>query len=321
VPDKKKRVNYYPFGLKHKGYNNIISSNGNSTAQKYRYNGKEFNDELGLNLYDYGARMYDPSLGRWFVSDKLADDVMQVDKSPYAYSWNSPISLNDPDGNCPWCLGAVLGAATEYLVQAGTNLANGDSLGDALWNNVDGADVLIAAGEGALTGGASALKKIAITATAEVLKSSIDAFGSGDVDVIGTESSNKTISGVAKDAVIGTVVGESLGKVDLSGKLVNASSDAAVKSAKSNVKATSKNLTKSNNIRANGNGAQAARGSNASTPGDAFKKFNKAKNQQATTKALNSTVGKVNSNAVKTTVNSAQGVVVKKAIDEIKKQE
>jgi len=27
----------------------------------------------------------------------------QIDKSPYAYSWNNPTNLTDPDGNCPWC--------------------------------------------------------------------------------------------------------------------------------------------------------------------------------------------------------------------------
>ena len=47
APGEKKCMNYYPFGLKHKGYNNVTSANGNSTAQKYDYNGKEFQDELG----------------------------------------------------------------------------------------------------------------------------------------------------------------------------------------------------------------------------------------------------------------------------------
>ena len=36
--------------------------------------------------------------------DKLADHPNQVDKSPYAYTWNNPVALPDPDGNCPLCL-------------------------------------------------------------------------------------------------------------------------------------------------------------------------------------------------------------------------
>ncbi|TRX34732.1 DUF6443 domain-containing protein, partial [Flavobacterium restrictum] len=44
--------NYYPFGLKHSGYNPIAPT----PSYKYRYNSKEFQDELSLNLYDYGAR-------------------------------------------------------------------------------------------------------------------------------------------------------------------------------------------------------------------------------------------------------------------------
>jgi len=37
--------------------------------------------------------------------DPLADHPNQVDKSPYAYAWNNPISLTDPDGRCPDCPG------------------------------------------------------------------------------------------------------------------------------------------------------------------------------------------------------------------------
>lgn len=89
--------NYYPFGLQHKGYNNVISSNGNSTAQKYKYNGKEFQDELGLNFYDYGARNYDAALARWINIDNHAGSYTSF--SPYNYAINNPTNVIDPDGN------------------------------------------------------------------------------------------------------------------------------------------------------------------------------------------------------------------------------
>jgi len=65
--------------------------------------GKELNSDLGLDWADYHNRWYDPSIGRFVSVDKLADHPNQVDKSPYAYAWNNPILLNDPDGNCPEC--------------------------------------------------------------------------------------------------------------------------------------------------------------------------------------------------------------------------
>lgn len=95
--EEKKRINYYPFGLQHKGYNNTISSNGNSTAQKFGYNGKELNEELGLEWHDFGARNYDAALGRWFNIDNLAEKFNPI--SPYVYTLNNPIIFADPDGN------------------------------------------------------------------------------------------------------------------------------------------------------------------------------------------------------------------------------
>ena len=97
---RKKRINYYPFGLKHKGYNNVISSNGNSVAQKFQYNGKELNDELGLDWYDFGARNYDSALGRWMNLDPLAEQMRR--HSPYNYAFNNPIFWIDPDGMAPF---------------------------------------------------------------------------------------------------------------------------------------------------------------------------------------------------------------------------
>ena len=84
--------NYYPFGLKHKGYN----ANNLQPSYKYKYNGKELQDELGLNVYDYGARNYMPDLGRWGNIDPLAEKYF--DMTPYNYVANTPINAIDPDG-------------------------------------------------------------------------------------------------------------------------------------------------------------------------------------------------------------------------------
>lgn len=88
--------NYYPFGLQHRGYNNVVSANANSTASNWRYNGKEITEDLGLNVYDYGARNYDPAIGRWWQIDPLA--VAYNEYSPYNYTLNNPIYFKDPDG-------------------------------------------------------------------------------------------------------------------------------------------------------------------------------------------------------------------------------
>uniref|UniRef100_UPI004049E96C DUF6443 domain-containing protein n=1 Tax=Gelidibacter sp. TaxID=2018083 RepID=UPI004049E96C len=86
--------NYYPFGLEHKGYNNIVSSNSNSVASKFKYNGVEHEESLGLNLYEMDLRQYDPAIARW----TSIDPVTHWSMSTYTAFDNNPVFFADPSG-------------------------------------------------------------------------------------------------------------------------------------------------------------------------------------------------------------------------------
>ncbi|MGL5077139.1 MAG: RHS repeat domain-containing protein [Waterburya sp.] len=85
---------YYPFGLVNQ---QTSSKQFGSKENLVKYNGKELMNDFKLESYDYGARMYNPQIGRWQVTDKMAQKYARM--SPYNYTLNNPIKFVDPDGN------------------------------------------------------------------------------------------------------------------------------------------------------------------------------------------------------------------------------
>lgn len=80
---------YFPFGKRIEG----LSVNAADPQARYKYNGKELDDENNLNWLAYGARYYDPELGRWHVVDP-AEEYW----ASYNYVANNPIYYIDPYG-------------------------------------------------------------------------------------------------------------------------------------------------------------------------------------------------------------------------------
>jgi len=110
------RSSYFPFGMVAEQTNSYSSG---VLGNKFLYNGKELQDDdiagVKLDWYDYGARFYDPKLGRWHVVDPL----METDRawSPYNYTRNNPLRFIDPTGMAPevYITGAKADKATNQL--------------------------------------------------------------------------------------------------------------------------------------------------------------------------------------------------------------
>ena len=85
TPEIIQESDYYPFGMQHAS---------NTTARNhYLYNGKELNEDLGLDWYDYGFRWYDAQLGRFPSVDPIIENFPYV--TPYNYAENKPINSID----------------------------------------------------------------------------------------------------------------------------------------------------------------------------------------------------------------------------------
>lgn len=106
--NKKELVEYTPYG-EAVTHDNIDEDD---EVDQY-FTGKTLDDETGY--YYYGARYYDPSLGRFLTADSITPDEANPQAlNRYSYVYNSPLNYIDPSGHFPWLalLGALIGGAS-----------------------------------------------------------------------------------------------------------------------------------------------------------------------------------------------------------------
>ena len=100
APDQKVVVvlaaDYYPFGLAFVGNQHFDLD---ESIVKQLFGNKEFQDVLNLTWYDFGARMYDPAIGRWIGVDPHAEKYPHI--TPYGFVLNNPARYIDSDGRDP----------------------------------------------------------------------------------------------------------------------------------------------------------------------------------------------------------------------------
>jgi RHS repeat-associated protein len=225
---------YYPFGM-------LVTQPTRSyyDYNRYLYNGKELQDDFELDWYDYGARFYDPQLGRFHTIDPRAEAYYSW--SPYNYVGGNPIRRIDENGEFwNYAIGAVIGGVVEAGAQIAINMATGDDFSSAV-GKVDLADVGVAMVEGAITSGGSALKTIArkgvVLAVSEGVKATTDfSFDEGLSTTGGVVGESKSISSTVIDFGTGLAGGKA------SNSIVEGSSKMTGDALESGIHAT---LTKS----------------------------------------------------------------------------
>ena len=93
------------------------SSSGNFN-NRWKFNGKELDEETGL--YYYGVRFYNPSTSLWLSVDPLVEQTMDA----YGYCYQNPIILVDPDGRSPQDHGDPLSLVIGFIGDARASVNN-----------------------------------------------------------------------------------------------------------------------------------------------------------------------------------------------------
>src|SRR5208283_1881910 len=91
-------ISYDPFG-------NQLSTTGTANNNQLHYTGREQDPDTGL--YNYRARIYDPTTGRFCTEDPKA---FKAGVNFYSYCLGNPVNCNDPYGFDSWSFGYSINA-------------------------------------------------------------------------------------------------------------------------------------------------------------------------------------------------------------------
>jgi RHS repeat-associated protein len=119
---------YYPFGKRWEG------SGLQAPNTRYLFSGKEEQTTGDINYMDFGSRMYDDVLGRWFTHDPQS--YKRPWDSPYAYCGGNPINRVDPDGKSFLGLSTIWGSISGFLKGIFNLHGRGKTVLDKIWNGV-----------------------------------------------------------------------------------------------------------------------------------------------------------------------------------------
>ena len=195
------RTHYYPFGGT---YADVGTA---SDYQPYKYNGKELDRMHGLDLYDYGARQYDPIVPMFTQQDPLTEKYYHL--SPYAYCANNPVNAIDYEGKFPWIIaGSIIGASFEGAAAFYQGKSSREILGATVKGAIEGAVMSIpfanaytAIGVSAGTGAIGSIVEQTIgngdVKSSEVLKSTL----SGSISGVASHVVSKAVDKVSKNAI------------------------------------------------------------------------------------------------------------------------
>ncbi len=218
-PQTVRRYDYLPFGGEL-----LAGTNGRTTVQGYvlagdgsepKFTGQYRDYETGLDYF--GARYMSSAQGRFTsVDPAFESEILEYPQTwnRYSYVYNNPLRLTDPDGRCPNCVAAAVGAGIGGLAEGGINLfsqlsSNGWDIHQVSWSEVgaNAAGGAVAGGLAGFTLGGSLVADVLVGGAANMAGGIVNrtiqsAAGDGTVDPLGgNDVATDFVAGAAGGAI------------------------------------------------------------------------------------------------------------------------